>query len=60
MLPLSGIIDAMPFRMAAVLFAAVALVNAQESPSADAILTQAQHQAAASHRAIWVIFHASW
>ena len=37
---------------------AIALAAAQTPPSADSILADAQ--AAADHRAIFVVFHASW
>jgi hypothetical protein len=33
---------------------------AQTPPSATSLLDQAKTQAAASHRAIFAIFHASW
>ena len=38
----------------------VAMAHAQVPPSANALLDQAKTQAAASHRAIFVIFGASW
>jgi len=45
-------------RFALALFAA-ALAGAQ-TPSADTIVNQAKAQAAASKRAVFLIFHASW
>jgi len=38
----------------------VALAQAQVPPSANALLDRAETQAAASHRAIFLIFGASW
>jgi hypothetical protein len=37
-----------------------ALAYAQAPPSIGTLLDQARSQAAADHRAIFVIFHASW
>ena len=47
-------------RFAPVLLLAAAFAGANESRPADAILAQARNDAAASQRAVWVIFHASW
>jgi len=47
-------------RIAVVLLSAAAWAGAQTAPSADALLDKAKADAAASHRAVWVIFHASW
>jgi hypothetical protein len=47
-------------RVASLFLAAVACASAQEARSADAIVAQAASEAAASQRAVWVIFHASW
>ncbi|HUB81143.1 MAG TPA: hypothetical protein VMB03_20210 [Bryobacteraceae bacterium] len=47
-------------RVAFLFLAAAALANAQEARSADAIVAQAAGEAAASHRAVWVMFDASW
>ena len=33
---------------------------AQTPPSVDTILSEAKTEAQANHRAIWVMFHASW
>jgi hypothetical protein len=38
----------------------IALAQAQSPPSANTLLDQAKTQAAASQRAIFAIFHASW
>ena len=44
--------------LSGLLLAAAAM--AQTPPSADTILSEAKGQAQANHRAIWVMFHASW
>jgi hypothetical protein len=47
-------------RAVPIILAAAAFANAQEARSADAIVAQATSEAAANHRVVWVIFHASW
>jgi hypothetical protein len=37
-----------------------ALAQAQAPPSASTLLDQAKSQAAATHRSIFAVFHASW
>jgi hypothetical protein len=47
-------------RIALVLLSAAALGGAETPRSADALLDKAKAEAAPNHRAIWVMFHASW
>lgn len=48
------------FAIALALAGAAAGQPSAAPQSADAILQQAKTEAAANHRAVWVIFHASW
>jgi hypothetical protein len=47
-------------RIVPMVLAVAAFANAQEARSADAIVAQATNEAAANHRVVWLIFHASW
>ena len=50
----------MLLRVSSLILAAAAFATAQEARSADAIVAQAAGDAAASHRAVWLMFDASW
>lgn len=48
------------FVILSLCFAYAVLVNAQQAPSADAVLTEARSKAANENKNVIVIFHASW